>query len=145
MNNPENKFIPSHECIFCKKTIDEVGGRKIVSKYDLSISYSTKYLGGGNKDYPYLSIKLDDNHYLNFRGNKELWTKELEEYVIKEFVENRHPWYCQQCAGKVCKLCGSPVQYQHGCDILYDDGRITHFGIFPFPAGCINPECKNHR
>lgn len=54
------------------------------------------------------------------------------------------PWMDQVCAGAVCRECQSPLQFPASFDILYDDGREAHLGILPVPAGCINPDCKNH-
>lgn len=145
MNNQERISLPSHECMFCRKTIEKAGGRRIFSKHDLSITRSKKYRGGGNKDCPFVSVPFGKKQYINFRGKKELWTRVLETYVTREFNAGRQPWYCQKCVGRICRECGSPVQYLHGCDVIYEDGSTTHSAIFPIPQGCINRRCKAHR
>jgi len=143
MNNI--KFLPSPECMFCKKSIEEVGGRRIIAKHILSIGLSDRFLGGGNKNYPYVSVKISNDQYITFHGSKEKWTKEVKDYVVDEIEAHRHPWFCQNCGNRLCTECGSPAQYIHGCDIIYENGCTTHSAILPVPPGCIIPDCKNHR
>ncbi len=145
MNNHNKEYPPSHECMFCGRTIEESGGRRIVAKKFLSIGLSDKHISGGHADYPDVSVKIKDNFYVHFRGSKEKWTDELKEYAINEFAAHRHPWYCQKCGSRLCRECGSPSQYLHGCDILYECGATAHSAILPVPPGCINPDCVKHR
>ena len=145
MNNQSNKYLPSHECMFCRKSIEEIGGRRIIAKQILLIGLSDRFLGGGNPDYPDVSVKFDENLYIHFRGPKGKWTDELKDYVINEFNDHRHPWFCQICVGRECLECGAPAQYLHGCDIIYDNRCSTHSAILNVHPGCINPDCKKHR
>ena len=140
-----NRYYPSEECMFCKKAINETGGKRIIAKHILSIGLSGKYLGGGNPEYPNISVEIVNGLYAVFRGPKSKLTNELKNYILNEFRGERHPWFCQICGNQICHVCGSPAEYVHGCDVLYNDGRIMHFAILPIPPSCINTTCECYR
>ena len=56
-----------------------------------------RFMGGGNKKYPYQSIKLDDvsNKYLVVWGEKDKWTKKTLQKAHNELLNGRQPWFCQ--------------------------------------------------
>lgn len=128
------------KCIFCNKTIEQVGGRKIASSHFINIFRSDKYLGGGNPEYPYQSVKIDDEHYLVVKGLKSVWTTEAIEKALSTVRASFKPWFCQQCGNRTCSTCGNPSQYLHGVDLL----NGAHCAVLPVPPGCINPECEKH-
>ena len=139
------KYLPSNECALCRKPLEETGGRRITAMHTMKIGPNNRHIAGGNPVYPDFSIKIDDDLYAYYRGPKEYWTEEFIEYLVNEIEGHQHPWICQKCANRVCNECGSPVQYLHGCDVIYDDGCSTHSAILPIQPGCTNPDCKNHK
>ncbi len=144
MNNSNKERLPSYECMFCKRTLKQVGGQRIISQHNLKICLSNRFLGGGNPDNFDVSIKIEEDLYINFRGPKDEWNNNIKEYIKKEFLNDLLPWFCQECGKRMCQDCGSPTQYLGGCDILNDNGSSSHSGIFGIPSGCINPKCKKH-
>lgn len=109
-------------------------------------------MGGGNKKYPYQSVKLDDisNKYLVVWGEKDKWTKTTLQRAHSELLNGRQPWFCQVCAGSTCMKCGHPKN-SAGYDTLLDNGSLNkrtyagcHYGSRSFVPGCINPKCEHY-
>ena len=103
---------------------------------------STEFKGGGNKKYPYQSVKLDDvsNKYLVVWGEKDKWSKTTLQRARNELLNGRQPWFCQVCGECTCKKCGHPTN-SAGSDTLLDNGSIDK-PPGPFVPGCINPKCE---
>lgn len=143
----ENARLPSDKCVLCEKRLEDVGGKRIIAQQLRGLMLSSKYMGGGNSDYPYQSCKLHDDEdlYLVVWGEKEKWTLPAIKRAKEEFLNGRRPWLCQICAHRKCSECGSPINYPMGSDILYDNGCSSHVAIFPFDPGCINPDCDKYR
>ena len=138
----------SESCVFCNKTLDEVGGRRIVAQQLRGVSLSEKKMGGGNKDYPHRSLQLFDDCddvYVVFWGEKELWTESAVEKVKKEYQTGYRPWFCQICGKRTCSECGAPINYPMGSDLLSAGGCSSHAPIHPFDPGCINPNCEKYK
>lgn len=137
---------PSKTCVFCDKSIDEVGGKRLVAQKSKGISLSNEYKGGGNPDYPHQSVKLSDNLdvYVVVWGEKGLWTQSAIEKAKNEFLAGHHPWFCQICGNRTCEQCGSPVNNPYGSDHLADNGSSSHASIYS-DGGCTNPICEKYR
>ncbi len=136
---------PSSHCLLCEKTIDEIGGKRVVAQKTLGTYISATYRGGGDPDFPDLSIKIDDARYILFCGKKGMWTDELIEKVKEIYFNNEHPWFCQKCAGKTCHICGEILNNPIGSDVIYDDGCISHVAVLCYNPGCVNESCENHK
>lgn len=136
---------PSSHCLLCKKTIEEIGGKRIIAQKTLGIYNSKIYRGGGDPDFPELSIKLDDANYIVLCGKKGMWTDELIEKVKEIYLNDECPWFCQKCAGKTCHICGEILNNPIGSDVIYDDGCISHVAILGYNPGCVNESCENYK
>ena len=138
--------LPGPTCIFCQKTIDEVGGRRLVQTTK-GIGYGVydRQIGGGSKDRPFRSIKFPDvdSKYLVVWGQS--WTTESMQRALKTLQDGKIPWFCQKCGYRQCSVCGEPINYPVASDVIYDDGRIYHCMIIPADLGCINPNCVKYR
>lgn len=58
---------PGSTCVFCQKTIDEVGGRRLVgTTKGTGYDQYDRLIGGGSKDRPFKRIKFpnDESKYL---------------------------------------------------------------------------------
>lgn len=141
------KRLPAENCAICNKSLDEVGGKRIVAQQILGIGLSTKRQGGGNAKYPYQSVQLysEPDIYMLVWGEKEKWSKEALNSAKQAYLDGKRPWFCQVCGVRVCTECGSPVNYPVGSDVLYDNGCSSHVPIIPADLGCINPDCANYR
>ena len=136
---------PSSRCLLCKMTIDEIGGKRIVAQKTLGTFSSKTYRGGGDPDFPDLSIKLDDANYIVLRGKKGMWTDELIERAKEIYLNNECPWFCQKCAGKTCHICGEIMNNPIGSNVIYDDGCILHVAALGYNPGCVNESCENYK
>jgi len=138
---------PAKICIFCNKPLSEIGGKRLVAQQLRGVTLDNKYRGGGNKDFPYQSIRLFDDLeiYMVFWGERAKWTQAAIAQARKEYQNGNSPWFCQSCGARKCSQCGSPINYPMGSDILYANGCSSHAGIFPFDPGCINPDCEKYK
>ncbi len=136
---------PSSHCLLCKNTIDEMGGKRIVAQKTLSTFSSKTHRGGGDPDFPDLSIRIDDANYIVLRGKKGMWTDELIERVKEIYLNNECPWFCQKCAEKTCHICGEIMNNPIGSDIIYDDGCVYHVAALGYNPGCVNESCENYK
>tara|TARA_Y100001001_G_C7952229_1_gene289423 strand:- start:530 stop:1006 length:477 start_codon:yes stop_codon:yes gene_type:complete len=138
-----NKILtPSENCIFCNQKISDIGGQRITEQKLRGLKLSTEFKGGGNKKYPYQSVKLDDvsNKYLVVWGEKDKWSKTTLQRAHNELLNGRQPWFCQVCGECTCKKCGHPTN-SAGSDTLLDNGSIDK-PPGPFVPGCINSHCE---
>jgi len=134
--------LPSDRCVICQKTIDDVGGKRIVSQKLRGIGLSKTHRGGGNPDYPYRSIKIpNSNQFLIVLGEVSIWTDKAIQRALSAINEGKQPWFCQVCGKRTCSACGAPLNQPVGSDILYDDGCSSHVPMIPCNLGCINPNC----
>lgn len=137
-------FLPDSHCILCKKTIEEVGGRRITAQHFRGITFSVNRRGGGNP--PYRSIKLSEYpFYLVIWGERSLWNQEAVQRATDAFHKGKKPWFCQKCGRRTCSICGAPINYPMASDLLNDDGSNPHLSIFPVKPTCINPTCQNYK
>ena len=147
-NDGINKYLrlpPAERCAICRRTLEQVGGMRLIANKLRGICLSPEFKGGGNADYPYQSVKLDDSVYLLVWGEKDKWTPEAIERAKTEYLNGRRPWMCQVCGERNCSECGAPINLPMGSDVLYDSGCSSHVAIFPFHPGCINPNCKKYK
>lgn len=138
---------PSENCVLCTKSIDEVGGKRIYAQSSRGIKLAERNLGGGSKEYPHRCIKLyeDRNILMHYWGEPKKWGQESIDRAKEEFLNGRHPWFCQVCAERYCHQCGKPINYPVGSDVIYDDGEKSHFSMIPVNVGCMNSKCDNYR
>ena len=52
---------PAESCVLCDKSLQEIGGVRLVAQQLRGVSLSDQYRGGGNKDFPYQSFKLSND------------------------------------------------------------------------------------
>lgn len=125
----------SPECTFCAKPIHEVGGQELVSTSSIKILISDKPV---ICDLSTHCIQINSGKYVVLKGTK--WTEESVYRTVEAVKSGYQPWFCQVCANKTCKECGSPTQWIQGADLI----NGNHCGVFPINAGCINADCENH-
>lgn len=138
---------PAKTCIFCDKSLEEVGGKRLVAQKSKGVHLSNEYRGGGNPDYPFQSTKLFDDLgvYVVVWGERSLWIESTIEKAKNEFLTGYQPWFCQSCGNRVCLKCGSPLNNPAGSDILHGDGSSSHAPMFAGGCDCINPSCEKHK
>ena len=141
----KKKRNPSSHCLFCKKSVDEIGGKRVVAQKTLGTYISKTYRGGGDPDFPDLSIKIDDANYIVLCGKKGIWTDELIDKVKEIYLNIECPWFCQKCAGKTCHICGEILNNPIGSDVIYDDGCVLHVAALGYNLGCMNDACENYK
>lgn len=113
MSQPETgrKYPPASTCIFCDKSLDEVGGQRLTAHWSLAVFPSSKPIGGGNPKAPNrpLRISSDPPVYLILRGLSSRWTPEHIAKAKALFLEGKRPWFCQVCGNRCCHECGTPI------------------------------------
>ncbi|MBU1566854.1 MAG: hypothetical protein KJ630_14680 [Proteobacteria bacterium] len=139
-------FLPDSHCVICQKTIEEIGGRRLVAQQVRGILISNKPIGGGHRDHHYKSHKLSPYPlYLVVWGPGTIWSGDAIQRATAAFHKGKRSWFCQLCGNRVCLDCGSPSQMPVGSDVLYENGCTAHVAILPCHPGCVNPQCKNHK
>lgn len=146
LNMDPNMKRPGPFCIFCQKSIDDVGGRRLVgTTKGHGYGVYDRPIGGGSKDRPFRSIQFPgaESKYLVVWGLQ--WTAENMQQALKMIQDNKLPWFCQKCGHRQCSGCGEPINYPVASDVIYDDGHISHCPIIPADMGCINPNCEKYK
>lgn len=138
---------PAKTCIFCDKSLEEVGGKRLAAQKLKGVKLSAECIGGGNPAFPYKSVKLFDDLkvYVVVWGEKGLWTEAAVNKAKNEFLTGHRPWFCQICGARACMQCGSPINNPAGSDVLSSDGSSSYAPIFAGGCGCINPGCEKYR
>jgi len=124
------------ECIFCNKTIEKIGGRKLSNTSSIKILFRNELVIEENNTH---CIHIGTNDYLILKGS--FWNDENISKAKSLVEDGFTPWFCQKCSHKTCHKCGQPSQHIQGADLL--DG--THCGIFPIQIGCVSRSCENHK
>jgi len=139
--------LPAARCVTCDKSLEEIGGKRIVAQQLRGVCLSDRYEGGGNKDYPRQSFKLseDPDVYLQVWGEKVLWTPAAIDRAKDAYLSGLRPWICQICGQRKCSVCGQAINMAVGSDVLYDNGCSSHVPIIPCDLGCVNKACKKYR
>lgn len=138
---------PAEACIFCNKTLKEVGGKRLIAQKLRGITLTNKKHGGGNKDFPHQCFELFSEPliYMDCWGEKKQWSDSAISSAKKAYLRGRRPWFCQICGERKCSECGSPINYPMGSDILYGNGCSSQAPIHPINSGCTNPNCNNYK
>ena len=136
------RLLPADRCVICQKSIEEIGGRRIIGQHLRGVCLSDKYLGGGHPNFPYQRFHISSySKYLTVWGEVSMWNEDAVERAISAFQQGKRPWFCQVCGNRFCPDCGSPLIHPVGSDVLYDDGCSSHVPMLPCSPGCINPDC----
>jgi len=141
------KRSPAEACIFCNKTIKEIGGQRVVAQQLRGVTLAKTKQGGGNKACPHQSVELfaEPPVYMIFWGEKEKWTESAIISAKSAYLNGKQPWFCQICGERKCNKCGSPINVPVGSDILYGNGCVSHVANQPLNPGCINKDCENYK
>ena len=140
------KLQPAQACLLCEKTLDQVGGSRMVGTSTMGVSIGPKYMGGGNPDSPYQSIQIpDDDCYVYIWGPKKNWTGAVLRKALQLHLNGQRAWFCQVCGHRTCSHCGSPLATPPGSERLDDNGCTSHSPILGVQIPCINSECRKYR
>ncbi len=136
---------PAQTCVLCDKTVEEVGGYRLVSQKLRGVSLSDKPIRRGK--YSHQAVKLYDdlNVYMLVWGEPEKWTDSAIEKAKDEYKTGHKPWFCQVCGERKCSTCGAPINRPMGSDVLYASGCCSHLAIHPIDPGCVNKECSRYK
>ncbi len=124
-----------YECVFCNKPIHQIGGKELINTNSIKILISPTPVSGEPDTH---CIEITSDKYVVLNGAK--WTEESAYRSVEAVKSGYQPWFCQVCANKTCKRCGSPTQWVQGADLL----NGNHCAVFPINAGCIHADCENH-
>ena len=141
----KNKRIQTSCCLLCRKTISEIGGKRIATQKTLGTYLSNMFRGGGDPTFPEFSIKLNESTFIVLYGIKDIWTKNIITKVKEAYLNNEHPWFCQKCAGKVCQICGQILNHPVGSNVIYENGSMAYVPALGYNPGCVYYKCSNFR
>ncbi len=136
------KLTPGKTCIFCGET----KGQKIVAQKIRGMMV-TKERNNGIKNHRIEITKggQTEIYYFSYWGFEDKMSSEIIDRA-KQLIQNlKHPWFCQKCGKRICSICGEPINYPVGSDIIFESGCTTHIPIIPADLGCINQKCKKYR
>ena len=140
----DKRYPPSDTCIICEKSLEEVGGERIIAQKTRGIIVSNECQESNKERYPRHSYKLSNNpnKHLVVWGEKELWTEDVIDRAKEEYAKDQRSWFCQVCGKRTCEECGTPLAIPMGSDILDDSGNSSHVAVLPVNQACVNPKCK---
>lgn len=134
---------PSGRCVICEKTLDDVGGSRIVGQRYRGLRLTPRPSEGRGPGIFCTAREVETGLYLGVWG--EIWDEPTIQRAIAELREGHHPWYCQSCARHLCPRCGAVHALPMGSDVLHECGSIGHQMIVPVGnANCTNPACENY-
>ena len=81
----------------------------------------------------FLTNQTAFHHFYRFQTNRR--------FLHVGVRQGHNIWFCQVCANRTCRQCGSPTQRPQGCDLLDEN---VHVAILGAPSGCVNVECTKH-
>ena len=138
------KLTPTTECVFCSRTLHEVGGKRLVATGSLVVTCRTEPVhGGGWRSYALDANGEADSGFMVVRG--DCWEPKTTETALSAFRSGLHPWFCQTCGNRACGGCGSPLAIPMAANILHGDGVVLHQVVLPFDPGCTNSACPRFR
>jgi hypothetical protein len=107
--------LPGERCIGCRRSLTEIGGRRIVA-------------AGAVK------IKLIEDEVRPSVEVAGLWWAWFPRARARRTLRSgRHPWLCQRCTGTgLCRRCRTPYHLAPGADVVTDEGAVLHV---PLVAG----------
>lgn len=145
--SPKSLLVPANECFICNRTIEQAKGEMLTGAKVRGVRVFDRKISGGNDFSFYRQLPLDEapERYVTIWGERETWTDEHLKRAYNVFKQGLHPWFCQQCGGRTCHLCGAPKNYPMPCTIIHDKGNQTELGIKPFDPGCSNTDCEKYR
>ena len=140
---------PAARCVVCEKTIDEIGGVRLVATHRHSIILCTPDVPLGSIRHPARTIRLTGNHrdVIFSMFGEAIWTDEVVERIVEVGMAGLRPWFCQVCADiHLCRVCGSPLTRVPTSDYLEDNGRSIHSpSVSGYAQSCPNSNCQNFR
>ncbi len=142
----DKKYLPSDTCIVCEKSLDEVGGERIIVQIPRGIVISDTEYVNSKEGCPRQSYKLSVNQdkYLVVWG-EELQTDDVIERAKRKYAKGKQPWFCQVCGKRTCQECGTLIKFPIGSSLLGDKGNSWRVPNLPIDPTCMNPRCKNYK
>jgi 5'-nucleotidase len=155
---------PADSCCFCGISHSTIGGKRIVITksgsiyWTLDMEYAESCLSDdfeiekcrqGKTTISYFPCTSrrarNSGHFEVFlRLVGDVASEQAFKRALGNLQNGSSPWYCQCCAKRTCKICGSPFSYPGPCEALDDEGKILHVAIYPIKPGCTNPTCVNN-
>lgn len=140
---------PYSRCAVCNRTLEETGGKRLVSTHTFSVSVCNPQTPIGNLRHPARTIRLDGvfRDVIVAMFGPRLWTDESVTHIREAIQEGFRPWFCQRCAERdLCPTCGSPMTTVPGANHMEDDGRVWHQPYFMGMGNayrCTNGSCPS--
>lgn len=140
------KIPPDKSCFLCRKSLNEVGGKRITGSLVRGCSLGQEARKAEKEAAEYLTKKISAEPvlFLSLWGEKEFCVEENLARAEQRFLAGFRIWFCQVCFQRTCKKCGEPTALPSGADIMNEYGEVTHVPAF-VPSICRNPRCEAYR
>ena len=140
------KRLPAKECGVCGKSLEEIGGRRLLGTITRALLIKGVQFDWGGSWSVTRAVRLDEPYrqlFVLMAGS--IATDATLTRSRAQAQSGQTPWFCQRCAGQVCERCGALTREVPGSTFLSDDGRTTYYALMPigFP-GCSVPGCGGH-
>ena len=141
------KRLPANECGMCGKTLDEIGGRRLLGTITRALLIKGVQFDWGGSWSVTRAVRLDEPFrqlFVLMAGS--IATDATLARAREQAQAGQTPWFCMRCAGQVCERCGALSREVPGSTFLADDGRTTYYALLPIgEPGCSDPGCGGHR
>ncbi len=138
---------PADDCAVCGVTIEEVGGRRLITTLARALMVKgvpIQYGGRWDEIHAVRLVGQFHQFYLVLVGIP--WQEDIVIRAREQAQAGNTPWFCMRCGGQVCERCGSLTREVPGSTFLADDGKTTYYALLSIgEPGCSNLKCRGHR
>jgi len=141
------KRLPANEWGVCGKTLDKIGGRRLLTTISRALLIKGVQFDWGGSWSETRAVRLDEPYsHLFVLMAGSVATDATLARACAQAQAGHSPWFCQRCAGQVCERCGALTREVPGSTFLADDGHTTYYALLPIgKPGCSDPKCEGHR
>ncbi|MBE9549440.1 MAG: hypothetical protein IMF09_08565 [Proteobacteria bacterium] len=144
----QNSLPTDNSCLICDRTIEEVGGQKLIATRLRGTRLTTEFAHGKHKNFCKQVQLFDDSQLaIDFWGEKNFMTEAVIQKALKSYRYWSQPWFCQVCGSRQCSDCGAPIIVLAYGDFAFEDGRKGYYAKGPnlgVSPPCKNRNCKNY-
>ena len=137
---------PAPNCMICERTIEEIGGRRMVAQKARGTNVFQHVISEGFENFHSCTRLLEGRElFLVIWGEAAFLSDNVISRIEAEYLEGRRPWFCQVCGKRSCHLCGALERRPVMSDYVCDDGYILHCPSLGADTGCLNPQCTRYK
>ena len=137
---------PADRCMACEKTIEAIGGRRMVAQPLRGTTLLDHAIEGGYRNFRSCTRLVEDRDlFMVVWGEESVFPEMVIDRARRAYLAGIQPWFCQVCGYRLCHVCHTILPRPVASDYVFDDGYIVHCPILGADPGCSNPECSRFR